>query len=180
VSILARAMPNVFHGGNEQADRRAAKRTPGWGWPGTGRLHPLPHNRQPHPLALGVGLLDQAFFCARVRVVGPRPRHACACGWPHLYGTKTGRGCQLIPASCSTGPDRIRADVRGNPSDARRRARCKVVSTTRVRRPRPDHDLADRRNSVRDSASRLGWAVQHGWVGQPLRLGSTAAKPNLV
>src|SRR5579859_3105866 len=66
---------------------------------------------QPHPLALGVGLLDQFFFCARVRVVD---LDLATLAFAHGR-TRMAPGPVALPTDTRLvqhGPDGVRAHVR--------------------------------------------------------------------
>src|ERR1041385_229847 len=74
---------------------------------------------QPHPLALGVGLLDQAFFALASgswTTTSPRLRLRMADPVGHQDRSR----CQLTPASCSTAQI-VYVLTFGKPSGARRR-----------------------------------------------------------
>src|SRR5258708_27378358 len=84
-----------------------------------------PHG-QPHPLALGVGLLDQAFFALAFgawTTTSPRLRLRIAAPVWHQDRSR----CQLIPASCRTAPI-VYVLTFGKPSGARRKARCNLLT----------------------------------------------------
>jgi hypothetical protein len=107
---LGGAIPNMFM----RVTSRVTDGLPAGTWLGDGLVRAsfihTPY-RQPHPRTLSIGLLDQAFFCARVRVVDldlatfaladDRP---CVAPGPIALPTDAG--------IVQDGPDRVRADVR--------------------------------------------------------------------
>src|SRR5712672_1578421 len=122
---LGRAMPNVFM----RITSRLTDGLPTDTWLGDGLVRTsfvhTPH-RQSHPLALGNGLLDQAFFAlASGSWTSTSPRLRLRMAAPVWHQDRS--RCQLISASCSA-TQIVYVLTLGNPSGARRRARCKVVN----------------------------------------------------
>src|SRR5438270_10880312 len=99
--------------------------TPGWGiaWSRASFVHAL--HRQTHAFPLGVSLLDQPFFALASgswTLTSPRLRLRMATPVSHHVRSR----CHAMPASCSTA-QMVYVLTLGNPSGARRRARCKVL-----------------------------------------------------
>src|SRR6266567_6114047 len=128
-----------------------------------------PH-RQPHPLALGVGLLDQAFFAlASGSWTSTSPRLRLRMAAPVWHQDRS--RCQLIPASCNTA-QMVYVLTFGKPSGARRRARCNVFND-QVAVPSRSRS-GGRRNSARIRSRSAG----PYWVGgRPPGCRSTAPNP---
>ena len=95
------------------------------------RLHPgrPPHPYSPRPHGRPA---RSALFCFGVGVMHQRPAPACAAAPPSRSRTSCGVRCQLQPASCST-HQIVKVLTCGNPSGARRSARCKSSPATRWR-----------------------------------------------
>src|SRR5579859_6724955 len=129
-----------------------------------------PHG-QPHPLALGVSLLDQTFFgLASGSWTSTSPRLRLRMAMPVWHHDRS--RCQLISASCRTA-QMVYVLTLGKPSGARRRARCKVFND-QVAVPSRSRS-GGRWNSFK-IRSRSAEPYSTGG-GAPLRRGSTAANP---
>jgi hypothetical protein len=167
---LGRAMANVFMGITSRLTDglpMAAGLRNSLVW--AGFVH-TPHG-QPHPLALGVGLLDQAFFALASgswTTTSPRLRLRIAAPVWHQDRSR----CQLIPASCRTAQI-VYVLTFGKPSGARRRARCSVFND-QVAVPSCSRS-GGRRNSLR-IRSRSAGPYSTGGAPPPC-LGTIAPSP---
>src|SRR6266567_8175317 len=166
---LGGAMPNVFM----WVTSRLTDGLPMDTWLGDGLVRAgfihTPH-RQFHPLALGVGLLDQAFFAlASGSWTSTSPRLRLRMAAPVWHQDRS--RCQLIPASCNTA-QMVYVLTFGKPSGARRRARCNVFND-QVAVPSRSRS-GGRRNSARIRSRSAGQYSTGG--APPPCIGSTTRK----
>src|SRR5215467_2444220 len=166
---LGRAMTDVFM----RIPSRPTDGLPSSAWlrdglVGTGFVH-APHG-QPHAFALGVGLLDQAFFALASgswTVTSPRLRLRTATPVSHQVRSR----CQVTPASCSTA-QMVYVLTFGRPSGARCSARCKVFND-QVAVPSRSRSGGRRNSAKMRSRSSGPYCVG----GRPPACRSTAARP---